>query len=320
MKDFGGAFLAVVALVFSASFGVSAPGMVAAQAPRPSPAASTPCGYLVFTPVGQPRYVEGTARETIKATVSFLDGHRESEVFPYPWVYPNAEMSDPWSTTNLRHPGVAFTLQSPPAGADVRRYPPLIRYILEHTGDDGYANLPECGPTSPPATAVPTSLADVVREVNAMRAKAERTGPMWLTFVDVTPRDSPIEIVDATMYTMDRAFDDSFVRECVTFRNRSPKTVTAIRFAFTYLDAAGKVKRVEPFLRLGSFAPAVVVEGVRRGKPFKATDDPEPQKNCRDFDWTGDPAENRIAVTAVQFADGATWPARIPFPWPALQR
>jgi hypothetical protein len=314
-------FAALGALVLSASFGAAVPGAAAPEStPRPSPAADAPCGFVEFIPAGRSRYVEGTALETIKATVSFTDGHRESAVFPYSWRYPNGEKTDPWSDTNLRRPDFAVTLQLPPPGADVNAFPPLIQYILKHTGPEGYTDLQECGRTGPRATAVPTSAADVAREVNAMRVKAEMTGPMWLTFVDVTPADSPIKIVDATMYTLDRAFDASFVRECVTFWNRSPQTVTAIRFAFTYFDAAGKVKYFEPFFRLGSFAPGVVVEGVRRGNAIKGTNDLQPQSNCRKFGWLGDAAVNRVAVTAVEFAGGATWPAGSPFPWPAPQR
>ena len=320
---YSGAFAALGALVLSASFGATAPGVAAPEATaRPSPAATTPCGFVDFLPVRPPRFVLDTVWETIRASVSFPDGHRETAVFPYSWVYPNGEMTDPWSATNLRHPDFAVTLQLPPPGTDVTTYPPLIQYVLKHTDANGYTNLAECARTGPRATAIPTSAADVAREVNAMRAKAEKAGPMWLTFVDETPADSPIKIVDATMYTMEygRGEIASVVRECVTFWNRSPQTVTAILFTFTYLDAAGSIKQMEPFIRLGTFAPAVVVEGVRRGKPFKRTDDFRLTNNCRVFAWKGEAAVNHVAVTAVEFADGVIWPPGSVFPWPEPQR
>jgi hypothetical protein len=107
--------------------------------------ANTPCGFVSFIPHGAPRYNNGTATETVRATVSFPDGHTETAEFPYKWVYPNGEQNDPWSNTNLkRDPNGDTAMQPPPPGADVAGYPPLIRYIISHTNSSGYTLLEPC--------------------------------------------------------------------------------------------------------------------------------------------------------------------------------
>jgi hypothetical protein len=112
--------------------------------------ADIPCGYVEFAPDDVPRVVRGTAYERIRATVHFRDGHTEAAVFPYAWIYPNAEQSDPWSDTNTRlHPDARVPLQFPPAGTDTRRFSPLIRYILDHTQPSGTTVLEECATLRP---------------------------------------------------------------------------------------------------------------------------------------------------------------------------
>ena len=106
--------------------------------------ADAPCGSVDFVPDRAPRRAGSTAYETIRATVHFPDGHTASEVFPYAWVYPDATDTDPWSARNLRDPDFPARAQLPPAGTDLRRYPEVIRYILEHTRADGTTVLQEC--------------------------------------------------------------------------------------------------------------------------------------------------------------------------------
>jgi hypothetical protein len=115
--------------------------------------ANTPCGFVLFTPRDAPRYNNGTASETVIATVTYPDGHTEQERFPYPWVYPNGEANDPWSSTNLRkadevarsgRPDPGVPAQLPPPGSDTSGYPSVIQYILAHTDSGGFTILHPC--------------------------------------------------------------------------------------------------------------------------------------------------------------------------------
>jgi hypothetical protein len=151
---------------------VSAPAVVAAPAPgagqgegnAPGPGAGAgnatsggtggtgsgtvnvdqPCGDVEFVPDDAPRYRGSTAAETIRATVRFPDGHTEAAEFPYPWIYPDAADTDPWSSRNIANPDFPARAQLPPPGADTSRSPELIRYILNHTRPDGTTVLQDC--------------------------------------------------------------------------------------------------------------------------------------------------------------------------------
>lgn len=107
--------------------------------------ANTPCGEVDFVPTGAPDYSRknGSAAERIRATVRFPDGHQESDMFPYQWVYQNGEQDDPWSNTNLKRQ-VEIPLIFPPPGSDTSAYPPIIKYILDHTRPDGTTVLSDC--------------------------------------------------------------------------------------------------------------------------------------------------------------------------------
>jgi hypothetical protein len=300
-----GAFAALGALVLLPSFGATAPN----DTPKPSPStmSAVPCGYVSFIPTGAPRVVNGTMYERISVRVSFSDGHTETAEFPYSWIYPNGEQTDPWSTTNLRRNDFVTTMQLPPAGTDVKTLPPVLQYVIAHTSVNGYTDLRSCGP-SREAFDTPSALD---------RARAVATGapaPMWLTFVDDTPRNAPVTIVDATVYALYQSgFSTAHtVRECVTFWNRSPQTVAAIRFAFRYFDPEGNLKTIQPLARFGSFAPGVVVEGFRRGHMATSRTEPETLRNCRIFLLNGETRANHVAVTAVEFTDHSTWPPGSP--------
>jgi hypothetical protein len=106
--------------------------------------AEQPCGDVEFVPGEAPKYRGTTAAETIRATVRFPDGHTESADFPYPWIYPDAADTDPWSPRNIANPDFPARAQLPPPGADPSRFPELIRYILNHTRPDGTTVLQDC--------------------------------------------------------------------------------------------------------------------------------------------------------------------------------
>jgi hypothetical protein len=106
--------------------------------------ADAPCGYVDFIPEGPPSMRGSTSYETIRATVRFPDGHQESDDFPYPWIYPDAADTDPWSARNVRVANLTVHAQLPPSETDASRFSPVIRYILDHTRADGTTVLQEC--------------------------------------------------------------------------------------------------------------------------------------------------------------------------------
>lgn len=111
--------------------------------------ANTPCGEVVFNVRGAPQYRDGAATERITATVQFPDGHTETDTFPYSWTYEHGERDDPWSSTNLAKQNVDIPLLFPPPGADTSAYPPLIKYILDHTRTNGTTVLEPCPNQAP---------------------------------------------------------------------------------------------------------------------------------------------------------------------------
>ncbi len=114
--------------------------------------ADTPCGEVIFNVRGAPEYHNGAATERITATVQFPDGHTETETFPYTWTYENGERDDPWSATNLPKQNLEVHLIFPPPGTDTSTFPPLIRYVLDHTRPNGTTILEPC-PNLPPLPA-----------------------------------------------------------------------------------------------------------------------------------------------------------------------
>jgi hypothetical protein len=293
----------------------------AAPTPRPSTSPGAPCGYVDFIPVTRALYQNGTAYERIKAIVSFPDEHKETAEFPYPWVYENGEQTDPWSYTNLRRRDFTVTLQQPPAGADVKAFPPLIQYVLAHTDAKGYTDLPSCPRRAPDATPLsqstyPPSAFEESARIAAIVAAKSRTR---LTFTDDTPRGAPVGIVTATLDAAEYEQADLLLT-CVTFVNRAAQTATAVRFTFTYADGTGRSGAALPLDRFGAFAPGQTVEGIHRAPMASSKPDVEASKNCRLSAGNTNITPGRVAVTAVQFANHTTWPPGSPSVWSAPPR
>jgi len=114
--------------------------------------ANTPCGEVLFNVRGAPAYHNGAATERITATVQFPDGHTETDTFPYTWTYQDGERDDPWSSTNLANHNLQVRLIFPPPGTDTTSFPPLIKYILDHSRANGTTVLEDC----PNQTPLPT--------------------------------------------------------------------------------------------------------------------------------------------------------------------
>jgi hypothetical protein len=105
--------------------------------------ADVPCGSVDLIPIQSPDHNGALTFEHIRATVTFGDGHTQSEEFPYRWSYSDPNI-DPWSPRNMPNPDFPAHVQLPPPGANTSRYPELIRYILDHTRSDGTTILQEC--------------------------------------------------------------------------------------------------------------------------------------------------------------------------------
>ena len=122
----------------------------AAQAPYPPPTGRpmTPddvlCGPVWFVPFAPTHVDGGTYSEQVRAFMRTTKGDTVGAAFPYPWIYPNGSRADPWSAENLKRPDLPVLLQKPPQDADVSKYPPMIRYILEMSDAVGYTRVPDC--------------------------------------------------------------------------------------------------------------------------------------------------------------------------------
>ncbi len=112
-------------------------------APAAASMADAPCGSVDLIPFEAPDHSGSTTFEHVRATVTFPDGHTQTEDFPYRWSYTDPG-ADPWSPRNLPNPNFPAHVQLPPPGADTSRFAEVIRYILNHTREDGTTILQEC--------------------------------------------------------------------------------------------------------------------------------------------------------------------------------
>lgn len=282
-------------LAFAASVASTA---FAAAAPAPSPAPAAPCGFVTFLPVAAPRVTAGTMAERIRVTVTFSDGHTESATFPYPWVYPNGEQTDPWSYTNLKNPSLAVALQPPPPGNDVKALPPIIAYVIAHTNSAGMTNLVDCPPRAP-------------RNAPGGQYQPIAAAPELLRFVDESAADSPVAILEATLSSVGAPEHllPGVVQQCVTYKNRASQTVTKLSIAFTYRNDHDKLLTTQTLTRAEALAPGAVVHGIRRDAG-SLSDGISRASNCRLFAWGDGISTLKVSVTSVTFADGSTWTTR----------
>ena len=268
-----------------------------APAPRPATSLAAPCGFVTFVPTGAPRVTAGTMMERVRATVAFADGHTETATFPYLWVYPNGEQTDPWSYTNLKNDSGAVAMQLPPPGTDEKVLPPLIAYIVAHTDAAGMTTFVDCKPHKSGAP-----LASVGR------IQPMPTAPELLRFVDESPPDSPVAILEATVSSIGAPEHriPGVVQQCVTFENRAPKAVARVRIGFTYRADHDKLAVTHALSSVRPLAPGAVVRAIRRD-PGSLADALSDASNCRVFGWRDDISTLTVSVTSVTFADGSTW-------------
>ena len=105
--------------------------------------ADAPCGAVDLIPFQNPDRRGATLSEYVRATVTFPDRHTQTEDFPYRFVYTDPA-DDPWSAQNMRNDNFITRVQLPPPGQNVSRLPELIRYIIDHTRQNGTTVLQEC--------------------------------------------------------------------------------------------------------------------------------------------------------------------------------
>jgi hypothetical protein len=254
---------------------------------------TAPCGYVEFKPWSAPRFVNGTAHESIAMTVHFRDGHTESEKIPYDWVYPDGERTDPWSHTNLQRGDFAVPFQFPPPGFERSKLPPLVAFVVDHTSIGGFTDLPVC-PSGTSATSGAT-LQDLQSHVALVPQPESR-----LAVIAYSQRTS-------------KPGSSAVVSACVAFANLAEKAVRSIRFGLRYLNPAGAqvgsaTIEATGLFRTGEGSPSMVVRG-----------GPPSSKYCRTvFDAALlPPAATRVAnvlvrVDEVDYEDGTTWRAANP--------
>lgn len=105
--------------------------------------ADAPCGYVDLLPFQSPDHSGSVTFEHVRATVAYPDGHKESQEFPYRFAYSDPA-DDPWSKVNLPNDKFPTRVQLPPPGANTARYADVIRYIIDHTRQNGLTTLQEC--------------------------------------------------------------------------------------------------------------------------------------------------------------------------------
>ena len=110
-----------------------------------------PCGFVEFSDPHGSRFDSRTHGfwVDIRLSVHFPDGRAESLLLDYPWYYAS-EASNPWSDQNLNDPNFPTTFQSPPPDK-LANEPPLVRYVIAHTGPGGYTLLKDCPAPKPSA-------------------------------------------------------------------------------------------------------------------------------------------------------------------------
>jgi Domain of unknown function (DUF4189) len=97
---------------------------------------------------------------------------------------------------------------------------------------------------------------------------------------------------------------DGTARLCVTFRNVSNKTATAVRFSFEFDDLFGNPLRQAVLDRAGSFGPGILIEG----KMDLLGGNSDSFNNCVNVQGTSTkPTSEKIDVTDVMFSDGTKW-------------
>ena len=120
----------------------------------------------------------------------------------------------------------------------------------------------------------------------------------------------PVEISSYWLFHREKS-DNVRYHVCLSFINRSPQTVVAVRFHVYWLDAFNSTIANGRWDRVGSFAPDVTIDGPTDESQFylRSYDSSftEKLKNCAHQDISERPQTAHVYVDEVRFQDGTIW-------------
>jgi hypothetical protein len=103
-----------------------------------------------------------------------------------------------------------------------------------------------------------------------------------------------------------------FWMTCVNFTNTTAKTMRAIEFAFTFVDAFDTPLTTHRADRVGSFAPGVLIEGPDNFTDVGTTGNERKMENCwKVAQVVGSLSKITVQVKKVRYADGTIWEAPV---------
>lgn len=112
------------------------------------------------------------------------------------------------------------------------------------------------------------------------------------------PAAAPVEVSRIAVMRIDGAYVN-----CITFTNRSDRTIDAVNFVFAHVDVFGDTQGKVLVTRSGTFSPGIAIEGPTPNVITERT-----KKNCwREAIETFSLGSATVAVTNVRFADGTQW-------------
>ena len=121
--------------------------------------------------------------------------------------------------------------------------------------------------------------------------------------------EEPIRVTSSFTY----AYDRTNWATCVSFKNLTDKTIVAVQFKFTYVDAFDTTIQTNRGDRVGEFAPGVLIEGATSpgqlpGPGIGGGNIQQHSENC----WevlivAGSLSKITTEVQKVRYADGTIW-------------
>lgn len=135
-------------------------------------------------------------------------------------------------------------------------------------------------------------------------AVAQTSIPVQMT--TPPPQSNPVIVNRLFTAVRDRVYWVS----CLNFTNNTPRTITAVQFKFTYLDAFETPIHTFRADRVGSFAPGTLIEGPENADIIGAGNVAQKSANC----WVvaqvvGSLSKVTAEVVKVRYSDGTIYVA-----------